>query len=98
MTLSSCFAAIGWSVVNRCLWAGVWLGNRMLFLPKNPSMAPDDFQRFVAPVQRRRVDGVWRIVRDVQETEDVMQEVLVQVFERFEEVRRHPNPTALLLR
>lgn len=61
-------------------------------------MAPDDYHCFVVPIQRRMVDCIWRIVRDAHETEDVVQEALLQIFERFDEVRRHPNPTALLLR
>jgi RNA polymerase sigma-70 factor (ECF subfamily) len=61
-------------------------------------MAPDDYQRFVLPIQGRMVDCVWRIVRDSHETEDVVQEALLQIMQRFDEVRRHPNPTAFLLR
>jgi len=61
-------------------------------------MEQDDYQLFVAPIQGRMVDCVWRIVRDSHETEDVVQEALLHVMQRFHEVRRHPNPTALLLR
>lgn len=61
-------------------------------------MPGDAFDRLIAPLQKRMVDCVWRICRDGPETEDVMQEVLVQVWERFDEVERHPNPTALVLR
>lgn len=61
-------------------------------------MQQDDYERFVTPIQERMVNCVWRIVRDPQETEDVVQEALMQIMRRFDEVRRHPNPTALLLR
>ena len=61
-------------------------------------MPPDDYERLVVPIQERLVNCVWRIVRDVHETEDVVQEALVQITQRFDEVRRHPNPTALMLR
>lgn len=61
-------------------------------------MPGDAFDRLIAPLQKRMVDCVWRICRDGPETEDVMQEVLVQVWARFDEVERHPNPTALVLR
>lgn len=70
----------------------------MLFSHKNTGMARDDYERFVAPIQGRMVDCVWRIVRDAHETEDVVQETLVHILQRFDEVRKHPNPTALLLR
>ncbi len=58
----------------------------------------DDFERFVRPVQARMVDCIWRIVRDAHETEDVVQESLVHIVARLDDVRRHPNPTALILR
>lgn len=44
------------------------------------------------------INCTWRIVRSAADTDDVIQEVLLHVFKRFDEIRRHPNPTALLLR
>ncbi|MFT3870816.1 MAG: sigma-70 family RNA polymerase sigma factor [Nibricoccus sp.] len=61
-------------------------------------MPPDDFSRWIAPVQSRMINCTWRIVRCAADTDDVIQEVLLHVFRRFDEVRAHPNPTALLLR
>ena len=61
-------------------------------------MEQDDYERFVAPIQGRMVDCAWRIVRDAHEAEDVIQEALLHIMKRFHEVRRHPNPEALLLR
>jgi RNA polymerase sigma-70 factor (ECF subfamily) len=61
-------------------------------------MQPDDFSQWIAPAQSRMVNCTWRIVRDAADTDDVIQEVLLHVFKRFDEVRHHPNPTALLLR
>lgn len=61
-------------------------------------MQPDDFSQWIAPVQSRMINCTWRIVRSAADTDDVVQEVLLHVFKRFDEVRDHPNPTALLLR
>jgi RNA polymerase sigma-70 factor (ECF subfamily) len=61
-------------------------------------MPQDEFSQWIAPAQSRMVNCTWRIVRDAADTDDVIQEVLLHVFKRFEDVRRHPNPTALLLR
>lgn len=44
------------------------------------------------------INCTWRIVRSAADTDDVIQEVLLHVFKRFDEIRSHPNPTALLLR
>jgi RNA polymerase sigma-70 factor (ECF subfamily) len=60
-------------------------------------MPADEYDRLIAAVQERMVNCVWRIVRDAHETDDVLQEVLMQVWTRFDEVQRHRNPTALLL-
>lgn len=43
-------------------------------------------------------DCVWRIVRQSADVDDVLQEVLVYVWRRFDRLRHHPNPTALLMR
>ncbi len=44
------------------------------------------------------VNCVWRIVRDPADTDDVIQEVLLQVWAKFDDVLCHPNPPALILR
>jgi RNA polymerase sigma-70 factor (ECF subfamily) len=61
-------------------------------------MQPDDYDRWIAPIRGRMVNCVWRIVRDPVETEDVIQDVLLRVLRKPDSIRRHPNPTALLLR
>jgi RNA polymerase sigma-70 factor (ECF subfamily) len=57
-----------------------------------------DYERFIAPIRRRIVYSVWRIVRDPDETEDLVQEVLMRILDRIKEIRKHPNPTAYILR
>lgn len=61
-------------------------------------MRPADYDRWIAPARHRMADCVWRIVRNSADADDVLQDVLVLVWRRFDELRDHPNPTALLLR
>jgi RNA polymerase sigma-70 factor (ECF subfamily) len=61
-------------------------------------MQQDDYDRWIAPIRQRMVNCVWRIVRDPVETEDVIQDVLLHVLRKPDSIRRHPNPTVLLLR
>jgi len=61
-------------------------------------MDNDDYSTLIAPIRRRMVNSIWRIVRDSEETEDVLQEALLLILKRFDRIRAHPNPTALILR
>lgn len=56
------------------------------------------YEEHIAPIRRRIVHSVWRIVRDPEDTEDVVQEVLVRILDRIEKIQKHPNPTAYILR
>jgi RNA polymerase sigma-70 factor (ECF subfamily) len=60
---------------------------------------PDSsYDRFIAPVQSQMVKTIWNIVRDPDETEDCVQDVLLEVFSRLDRIEAHPNPTAFILR
>lgn len=65
---------------------------------RTSDMQQADYDRWIAPVQARMVNCVWRIVRDTADTDDVIQDVLLHFVKRFDDIRRHPNPTALMLR
>ena len=57
-----------------------------------------DLYQHIEPNRRRMVNAIWRIVRDPDDTEDVLQQVLTRVIRREAKVRRHPNPSALIMR
>ncbi|MCF6283899.1 MAG: RNA polymerase sigma factor [Candidatus Hydrogenedentes bacterium] len=57
-----------------------------------------DYDRLIRPIKRQMTNAVWRIVRDPSETEDVIQEVLMRIVCDMGRIRRHRNPTALMLR
>ena len=56
------------------------------------------YEEFVAPVQERMMRIIWRIVRNPDEAEDTMQEVLALIWKKLDRISRHPNPQALVLR
>lgn len=57
-----------------------------------------EYERLIAPITDRMMRSVWRILRDPDEAEDAFQEALLTVWKRWEQIRRHPNPHALVLR
>jgi RNA polymerase sigma-70 factor, ECF subfamily len=57
-----------------------------------------DYDTFVAPIRHRIVNSVWRIVRNAEDTEDVVQDALLQILKKIKRIRAHPNPTAMILR
>ena len=56
------------------------------------------YERLIRPIEKLMIGIVWRIVRDPDEAEDVFQEILAQVWARLEQIDRHPNPRAYILR
>jgi len=52
----------------------------------------------IAPIEDRMMRAVWRICRDPNDTEDAFQEALLTVWKRWERIRAHRNPQALILR
>ena len=56
------------------------------------------YEELVAPVRERMMRIIWRIVRNPDEAEDTMQEVLTLVWKKLDRISRHPYPQALVLR
>jgi RNA polymerase sigma factor (sigma-70 family) len=56
-----------------------------------------EYQRLIAPIEDRMMRTVWRITRDADDTEDAFQEALLTVWKRWDRIRTHPNPHALVL-
>jgi RNA polymerase sigma-70 factor (ECF subfamily) len=57
-----------------------------------------EYEQLIAPIEDRMMRAVWRIVRDPGETEDAFQEALLTVWKKWDRIRAHPNPQALILR
>ena len=44
------------------------------------------------------IRSVWRIIRNADEVDDAFQDALANIWKRWDRIRRHPNPQALILR
>lgn len=56
-----------------------------------------DYERLIAPIEDRMMRAVWRVLRDPDDTDDAFQEALLTVWRRWDRIRAHPNPQALVL-
>jgi len=56
-----------------------------------------EYEQLIAPIEGRMIRAVWRIIRDPNEVEDAFQEALLTVWKRWDRIRTHPNPQALVL-
>ncbi len=64
----------------------------------NMSQPERSFEEIVAPLERRMLGIIWRIVRHPDEAEDTMQDVLAIIWKRLDKVIQHPNPQALIMK
>jgi RNA polymerase sigma factor (sigma-70 family) len=56
------------------------------------------YETIIEPIRHRMVHSIWRIVRDPDVVEDVLQTALESICKQWKKVQQHPNPTALVLR
>jgi RNA polymerase sigma factor (sigma-70 family) len=56
------------------------------------------YEQIIGPLEDRMIRSIWRITRDPHDAEDAMQNALVTLWKRWNRVRRHPSPQALVLR
>ena len=56
------------------------------------------YDELIAPLESRMMRSIWRIVRDPDLAEDSLQDALAVIWKKRLQVRRHPNPPALVLK
>lgn len=56
------------------------------------------YDELIAPMERRMMRTIWRVVRQGELAEDALQDALTLIWRKRDRVRRHPNPEALILR
>lgn len=57
-----------------------------------------DYTQFIEPIRHRMVNSIWKIARNPDDTDDILQNALLNVTRNMTSIRKHPNPTALILR
>jgi RNA polymerase sigma factor (sigma-70 family) len=56
------------------------------------------YEEIIGPIEDRMLRSIWRITRDAHDAEDAMQNALVTLWKRWNRVRRHASPQALVLK
>jgi RNA polymerase sigma factor (sigma-70 family) len=56
------------------------------------------YDELIAPMEARMMRSIWRIVRNADLAEDTLQDALAVIWKKRHQVRRHPNPPALILK
>jgi RNA polymerase sigma-70 factor (ECF subfamily) len=65
------------------------------------SLVTDDrtiYDELIAPLEARMMRSIWRIVRNADLAEDCLQDALAVIWKKRLQIRRHPNPPALILK
>jgi len=56
------------------------------------------YDELIAPLEATMMRSIWRIVRNADLAEDCLQDALAVIWKKRLQVRRHPNPQALILK
>ncbi len=57
-----------------------------------------EYERLIAPLEPRIVKTIWSVTRNAEDAEEALQEALTVLWRRWNRVRKHPNPEALVFR
>ena len=56
------------------------------------------YHKLIRPIEKQMIGIIWRILHDPDEVEDVLQDIMAQIWNRLEKIDRHPNPQAYIMR
>ncbi len=58
----------------------------------------DEYDRLIRPMEERMMRLVWGVTQNADDAEEALQEALGVLWRKWDRVRVHPNPEALVLR
>lgn len=56
------------------------------------------YETWIQPHQTLMIRSIWRVVRNQADAEDALQDALMNLWNKREGVKQHPNPKAFILR
>jgi RNA polymerase sigma-70 factor (ECF subfamily) len=56
------------------------------------------YDELIAPMEATMMHSIWRVVRNAELAEDCFQDALAAIWKKRFQIRRHPNPPALILK
>jgi len=62
------------------------------------SKANEIYNELIAPIERRMMSSVTRIVRNPEDAADTLQNALTSIWKNLKKIHHHPNPHAYILR
>jgi RNA polymerase sigma-70 factor (ECF subfamily) len=56
------------------------------------------YEELIAPLESKMMRTIWRVVRRPELAEDTLQDAITVIWRKQDQIRRHPNPHALILK
>lgn len=57
-----------------------------------------DYDRLIEPIKKQMIRSIWKIIRDTDDAEEVLQESFEKIWKNIKTIRKHPSPHALILK
>ncbi len=61
-------------------------------------MSDSTYDRLIRPIEAAMINALWRILRNGDDVDDALQDVLARVWTDLPAIERHANPRALIIR
>ncbi len=58
----------------------------------------EEYERIVRPLEDRMIRLIWGVTKNAEDAEEALQEALAVLWRKWDKIRMHPNPEALIYR